>query len=132
MKLVGVKAVTPLHSRVYDHTVGPPAKLYRLSQTIPNLEYSPVESPPVLGGLDSNVIYVLDDYGNAHYPVVYVWVGKGVIDANARFALANGEVYLKEKRVREGAQISLSVAVVKIREGLETPQFLKALGLESA
>lgn len=129
MKLVGVQKVTPLHSRVYDHTVGPPAQLYCLSQTV---VFSPIESPPTLGGLDSNTIYVLDDYGNAHYPVVYVWVGKGVADTNARFALANGELYLKEKRVREGPQISLSVAVVRIREGLETPQFLKALGLESA
>lgn len=123
--------MTPLHSRVYDHNVGPPAQLCRLSQAVPHLECSPVKPPlPTLGGLDSKDIYILDDYGNAHYPVVYVWVGKDVSDAKARFALANGEVYLKEKRVSKGSHVSLSVAVVKIRQGQETTQFLKALSSE--
>lgn len=129
MRLVGVKNVSPLHSRVYDHNLGPPTQLYRLNQTVPHLEFSPVKSPPyTLGALDSNDVYILDDYGSVHDPVVYVWVGKDVADVKARFALANGEVYLKEKRANEAPQVSLSVAVVRIRQGQETPQFQKALG----
>lgn len=131
MALVGAEHVTPLHSRVYDHTVGPPAQLYRLNQTIPHLQCSLVESPFALDAFDSKDIYILDDYGNAHDPVVYVWVGKDVDEGKARVALANGEVYLKEKRVSDGPQISLSVAVVRMRQGQETPRFLKALGSEA-
>ncbi|KAF8555755.1 hypothetical protein OG21DRAFT_824175 [Imleria badia] len=92
MTLVGVANVTPLHSRVYDHNVivGPPAQLYRLSRTAPRLECSPIKSPPTLGAFDSKDVYILDDYGNAHDSVVYVWVGKDVTDANVRIAITNG------------------------------------------
>lgn len=131
MKLIGLSKITPMHSRVYDHTVGPSAKLYCLSETVPRLQVSPVEIPSTLDALDSNAIYLVDDYGNPHYPGVHVWVGRGVADTKARYALAHGEEYLKEKRAKEGPDIALSVAVFKVRQGLETPHFLKTLGLGS-
>lgn len=131
MGLIGVDKVTPLHSRVYAHSESPPAKLYRVGGTVPKLAYSAVDSPGALDGLDSSAIYLLDDYGDAHYPVVYVWVGKDVDDTKARIALVNGEAYLKEKREKEGPEVALSVGVIRIRQGLETPEFLKTLGIKS-
>ena len=68
-------------------------------------------------------VYILDDYGNAHDPVVYVWVGKDAADTDARIALTNKEVFLKEKRASQGSQLSLSVTVVRIRQSLEMPWF---------
>ena len=59
-------------------------------------------------------VYILDDYGNAHDPVVYVWVGKDAADTDARIALTDKEVFLKEKRASQGSQLSLSVTVVRI------------------
>ncbi|KAG6377023.1 hypothetical protein JVT61DRAFT_1069 [Boletus reticuloceps] len=100
MTLVGVDNVTPLHSRVYDsdHSVGPPAQLYRLGWAVYRFACCLVTSSLTLDAFDSEGVYILDDHGNTHDPVVYVWVGKDVPDAKARTALANGEVYLKENR----------------------------------
>ncbi|KAH0831988.1 hypothetical protein J3R83DRAFT_12887 [Lanmaoa asiatica] len=71
----------------------PATQPHRLSQIVPLLKFSPVQSPsPTLDVFDSKDVYILDDYGNAHNPVVYVWVGKDVADAKARIALANGGV----------------------------------------
>ncbi|KAG9315850.1 WD40-repeat-containing domain protein [Chiua virens] len=132
-EIIGVKDVTPRHSHVPADAVGSPAQLYRLSEVVPRLAFSPVQGNalPTLGALESKEIYILDDYGYPHDPTVYVWVGKDIDGAQARIALVYGEEYLKDKRASGGAEVSISLPVVRIWQGRETTQFLRALGSDA-
>jgi gelsolin len=98
--------------------------LYRISDAAGYLTFEIVQ-PPTKASLVSEDAFLLDPSAGASHPAIFVWIGKNASLKEKRIALQYAQRYLHDKKVRtEVNNVRVTIPIVKMLEGEETPSFL--------
>jgi gelsolin len=109
-----------------DDTVVPGGApiLFRISDASGTATFEQV-TPPAFSTLSSSDAFLLDDSMNSS--AVFVWIGNSASLNEKRLAPQYAQRYLYEKQSKD-SKVKVAVPIIRIREGNEPREFLKALG----
>ena len=102
--------------------------LFRLSDTIGNVTFDQVPPPISRSSLSSSDAFLLDTSNSATHPAIYVWIGEKASLNERRLAIQYVQQYLYNRR-KENEHAKVTVNIVKMKEGIESTQFLNVLSL---
>ncbi|OAA57577.1 actin-binding protein [Niveomyces insectorum RCEF 264] len=109
-----------------------PQRLWRLSDASGTLAFDLVKDgggPPALADLDSNDVFLWDDAGCE----VWVWEGRGASAGERAHWVSVTQAYMRHLHAGGGAGDNAHLTpVAKVREGHESPAFLRSLRTAAA
>ncbi|KAF7327822.1 Actin-binding protein [Mycena kentingensis (nom. inval.)] len=99
-------------------------KLFRVSDASGKVAFEPVE-PVDRASLHSSDAFLLDCSFDGANPAIYVWIGEEASLAESRMAPQYAQHYLYYQQA-EGRTHGFATSIVKMKEGHETEEFLRA------
>ena len=101
--------------------------LYRISDAAGGLRFEIVHGPSK-ASLSSEDAFLLDVSAGSSHAAVFVWIGKTASLNEKRMALQYAQRFLHEKKVqRQVNNVLVTIPIVKMLEGEETPDFLELI-----
>jgi len=98
--------------------------LYRISDATGTVTFEKVD-PPLQASLSSDDAFLLDNSTGSPSPAIYVWIGNNASLNERHLSLQYAQRYLYDKKIRlETKRVRVSIPIVKMQEGYETPEFL--------
>jgi len=101
--------------------------LFRLSDSTGTVTFEPIPAPISRSSLSSEDVFLLDATSAPRAPAIYVWIGEKSSLNERRLALQYAQQYLYNKR-QTNERVKVAANIVKMKEGLESEEFLLALG----
>lgn len=103
--------------------------LFRLSDATGSITFGRVEAA-LFSSLHSSDAFLLDDSNNTSNPAIYVWLGGGASLTEKRLSAQYAQRYLYEKQQggSGGGNVQVAIPIVKMVEGSESREFMRAIG----
>ncbi|KAF8798918.1 fragmin60 [Phlegmacium glaucopus] len=100
--------------------------LFRISDATGVATFERVE-PATRSSLSSQDVFLVDHSSDATHPAILIWIGTAASLNERRLSIQYAQHYLYDKK-RKACESSVTIPIVKMQEGEETPEFLEALG----
>jgi len=101
--------------------------LYCISDASGSLTFQVVH-PPKKSSLSSQDAFLLDHSAGTPHPTIFVWIGKAASLAESRMAIQYAQRFLYDKKARiTSNRVQVTIPIVKMLEGHETPSFLEII-----
>jgi gelsolin len=105
-----------------------PPILFRISDATGVATFERVE-PATRTSLLSQDVFLVDHSYDATHPAIFIWIGTAASLNEKRLSLQYAQHYLYDKRSKAPGEsiVRVTIPIIKMREGEETPEFLEAL-----
>lgn len=116
------KADTPKENNVKTAPI-----LFRISDATGVATFEKVE-PAARTSLSSQDVFLVDHSYDATHPAIFIWIGTAASLNERRLSLQYAQHYLYDKQRKAPESIvRVTIPIIKMRKGEETPEFLEAL-----
>ena len=100
--------------------------LFRISDATGVATFEKVE-PATRTSLSSQDVFLVDHSYDATHPSIFIWIGTASSLNERRLSLQYAQHYLYDKQSKAPESSIVRIPIIKMGEGEETPEFLKAL-----
>ena len=105
-----------------------PPILFRISDATGVATFEGVE-PATRTSLSSQDVFLVDHSYHATHPAIFIWIGTAASLNEKRLSLQYAQHYLYDKQRKAPGEsiVHVTIPIIKMQEGEETPEFLEAL-----
>ena len=104
-----------------------PPILFRISDATGVATFERVE-PATRTSLSSQDVFLVDHSYDATHPAIFIWIGTAASLNERRLSLQYAQHYLYNKKCKASESVvRVTIPIIKMREGEETPEFLEVL-----
>ena len=102
--------------------------LFRISDATGVATFERVE-PATRNSLVSQDVFLVDHSYDATHPAIFIWIGRAASLNEKRLSLQYAQHYLYDKQCKspESNIVRVTIPIIKMREGEETPDLLETL-----